>query len=206
MTQPPTHDQKLWQQFKEGNLLAFSTIFDQQIPGLISYGRTITPDESLVEDCVQDLFVSLWERRARLGCVVSIRHYLCTSLRRKLLRHLQRQRKNTFQELDEATVPEEASYEHWLLEQQQDVEVRKALRDLMNRLTPQQKKVIRLKFYEHLSYDEIAALLHLHKRTVYNTCSAAIKHLQQHVRSTPTLRTLLTSAISCLIGLAALMG
>ena len=206
MNQQSTQDQNLWRQFKAGNLLAFSTIFDQQVPGLIGYGRTITDDESLVEDCIQDLFVTLWERRTQLGKAVSIRPYLHSSLRRKLLRQLKRRRKTGTCALDRAAEPQEASYEQWLLQRQSNAEVRDALHRLMNQLTPQQKRIMMLKFYEHLSYDEIAALLHLNKRTVYNTCSAAIKHLQRHVQHTPVLRTLLSSAISWLVGVVILFG
>ena len=195
------NDQLLWRQFKQGNTLALTCIFDQHVNGLMSYGKLFTSDESLIEDSIQDVFIALWEKRTGLGEVVSIKHYLCSSLRRRLLRTLRKQR--TFRQshdlLDSPEMPAEASYETWLLQRQGDVEVRETLRQLIDRLTPQQKRVICLKFYEHLSYEEIAALMHLNKRTVYNTCSAAIKQLQHHVSSTPRVRTILSAAISLLV-------
>ncbi len=207
MNRQPTDD-SLWEQFKAGRALALSCLFDQHVSGLMRYGLLFTPDKSTIEDCVQDVFVNLWEKRASLGEVVSVKHYLCASLRRRLLRKLRTQNRLRGSDdlLSSSAMPTEASYETWLLQRQSDAEVRDTLRQLINRLTPQQKRVIYLKFYEQLSYDEIAALMKLNKRTVYNTCSAAIKHLQAHVSRTPVLRTLLSSAISWLAGVIILIG
>lgn len=199
MNRQPTDD-SLWEQFKAGRALALSCLFDQHVSGLMGYGLLFTPDKSTIEDCVQDVFVNLWEKRASLGEVVSVKHYLCASLRRRLLRKLRTQNRLRGSDdlLSSSAMPVEASYETWLLQRQSDAEVRDTLRQLINRLTPQQKRVIYLKFYEQLSYNEIAALMKLNKRTVYNTCSAAIKHLQTHVSSTPHLRTILSAAVSLL--------
>ena len=194
-------DKELWRQFKAGNALALSCVFDQHVGGLLSYGKLFTRDESLIEDSIQDLFVALWEKRSCLGEVISIKHYLCSSLRRRLLRKLHAQKRllNGQDLLDSPAMPVEASYEAWLLQQQSNAEVKELLRQLVNQLTPQQKKVIYLKFYEHLSYEDIAALMKLNKRTVYNTCSAAIKHLQTRINKVPQLQTILSSAISLYI-------
>ena len=202
------NDLILWQQLKSGNTLAFSSIFDQHLNGLMRYGKLLTSDEALIEDSVQDVFITIWEKRDNLGEVISIKHYLCSALRRRLLRKLQAQRRTQGNQdlLDSPAMPVEASYETWLLQRQHDGEVKRTLQHLITQLTPQQKRVIYLKFYEQLSYDEIAALMKLNKRTVYNTCSAAIKHLQTHVSRTPVLRTLLSSAISWLAGVIILIG
>ena len=202
------NDQVLWQQFKSGSTLAFSSIFDRHLGGLMHYGKLFTTDEALIEDSIQDVFVTIWEKRSNLGEVISIKHYLCSALRRRLLRKLQAQRRMQGSQdlLNSPAMPVEASYETWLLRQQSDDEVKRTLQHLITQLTSQQKRVIYLKFYEHLSYEEIATLLKLNKRTVYNTCSAAIKHLQQHVSRTPVLRTLLSSAVSWLAGVMILIG
>ena len=166
----------------------------------MSYGKLFTSDEALIEDCVQDVFVTIWEKRGNLGEAISIKHYLCSALRRKLLRKLQAQRRMQGSQdlLSSPAMPVEAPYETWLLQRQSDGEVKRTLQHLITQLTSQQKRVVYLKFYERLSYEEIATLMKLNKRTVYNTCSAAIKHLQKRVDKTPALRTLLSSAVSLL--------
>jgi RNA polymerase sigma-70 factor (ECF subfamily) len=205
MNRQPT-DNSLWEQFKAGRARALSCLFDQHVSGLMGYGLLFTPDKPTIEDCVQDVFVNLWEKRASLGEVVSVKHYLCASLRRRLLRKLRTQNRLRGSDdlLSSPAMPAEASYETWLLRRQSDQEVKDALQTMIARLTPQQKRVVYLKFYERLSYEEIAQLMTLNKRTVYNTCSAAIKQLQQQASATPLLRTLLTSAVSSLILVAVL--
>lgn len=198
-----TIDSALWGQFKVGSRLALSHIFDRHVGGLMSYGQLFTSDDRLVEDCIQDIFITLWERRNRLGDVISLKHYLCAALRRRLLRQLQTQRKRRGVPggLNDPAMPTEASYETWLLQQQRSSEVQAILRRLIEQLTPQQQRVIYLKFYEHLSYEEIAALMKLNKRTVYNTCSAAIKHLQIYLSNAPRWQTLLSEATCWWAGL-----
>lgn len=201
MDKSRTNDRVLWQQLKLNSSLALSAMFDQHAGGLVSYGKLFTSDACLIEDCVQDVFVTIWEKRAGLGDAISVKHYLCSALRRRLLRKLQAQRRTRGSQelLSSPAMPAEDAYETWLLRQQHNEEVKQVLQTLISQLTPQQKRVIYLRFYEHLSYEEVAHLMKLNKRTVYNTCSAALKHLQKHVARTPVLRTLLSSAVSLLI-------
>lgn len=82
-------DPALWQAFKQGDRVAFERIYEQHIQPLINYGYKITTDRNLIQDCIQDLFVELWESRERLTNTDSVRFYLLKALRNKLIRHLQ---------------------------------------------------------------------------------------------------------------------
>jgi len=200
MGESQANDLLLWRQLKSGNPQALNRIFDRYVTSLLSYGNLFTSDNGLIEDAIQDIFVTLWEKRERLGDVVSIKHYLCSSLRRRLLRKLRTQRRLVGSDMHYLSdIPFEVSYETWLLRRQYKVEVKQALQQLLTLLTPQQKKVIYLKFYEQLTYDEIATLMKLNKRTVYNTCSAAILHMKKHIKKSSLLQTILSSAINMLL-------
>ena len=56
-------DQDLWQDLGAGDRNALDYIYYSQVPTLLSYGRHLTPDSTLVDDCIQDLFVDLWIKR-----------------------------------------------------------------------------------------------------------------------------------------------
>lgn len=50
-------------------------------------------NEGILEDCIQDLLVDLWNRRDGLSHIQSIRNYLFTSFRRQVLKKLALHRK-----------------------------------------------------------------------------------------------------------------
>ncbi len=200
MTQP--HDNlcqpdKIWSRFLQGDRVAFEQIFDQHAPSLYHYGRKITEDTTLVEDCIQDLFLELWCRRERLSPVHSVRHYLFKSLKRSIL-YKKKQWTGLRENYTEQREYAEASYEAQLIELQTSQEQKRKLEAALAHLTAQQKKVVYLKYYEKLSYDEIAALLSLNKRTVYNIVSAAIHTLQKTFKSPQHEVTLVIAALLCM--------
>jgi RNA polymerase sigma factor (sigma-70 family) len=175
-----TYDQlksdEIWNRFLQGDRAAFEQIFDLHAQSLLYYGRKITEDTCLVEDCMQDLFLELWHRRERLGQVNSVRHYLLKSLKRRIL--YKKKRLVSFRnEYKEENF--EVSYETQLIQIQTSQEQRQKLEAALSHLTKQQKKVMYLKYYEKLSYQEIAAMLSLNKRTIYNIVSASIRELQK---------------------------
>jgi RNA polymerase sigma-70 factor (ECF subfamily) len=52
-----TNDPELWNAFRQGDEQAFAQIYRNYVKVLYRYGLKITPDTSLIEDCIQDLFV-----------------------------------------------------------------------------------------------------------------------------------------------------
>ena len=81
-------DIQWWDNLKNGNSKAFRHIYDMHADALVRYGKKFTDDQGLIEDCMHDLFVSLWRQRENLGQTDSIIKYLCVSLRRDLIRKL----------------------------------------------------------------------------------------------------------------------
>lgn len=160
-----------WELFRAGEARALGDIYDQHILLLYRYGHKLTTDRTLVEDCIQDVFAELWKRRDRISPTTSVKYYLFRALRQKILRQLKHQRP-TFR-LEDAihlshevttTLPEEQA---------------QALHQALSQLAPRQKEAIYLKFYNRLSNDEIAAVMEIDKRTVYNLVSQALSQLHQ---------------------------
>lgn len=177
-----TNDLYLWNQLRYGDPHALEIIFDLHIRLLYSYGHKFTGNRSLVEDCIQDLFAEIWEKRARLSETNSIRFYLFKSLRRKIIRNLQKSHHNT-NDLEEVSEHSAMSHEHVLILQQFSEEQLQLLQDALQKLAKRQKEAIFLKFYNQLTYDQIAEVMDLNKRTVYNLISLALDTLQKELAS-----------------------
>ena len=83
---PADKDLKIWNAFRQGNREALDYIFKQHASNLFAYGTRFTKDQELVLDCIQDLFVELWNRRQALNETKSIKFYLLKALRRRIAR------------------------------------------------------------------------------------------------------------------------
>ncbi|WKN45449.1 RNA polymerase sigma factor [Tunicatimonas pelagia] len=192
-------DHILWQQMRQGNDLALGHLFDRYVTKLINYGKLTTPDTGLVEDSIQDVFVNLWTTRKSLSQASSVKGYLYASLRRVILRKINHQKtENSLPNQLDSWGAVEDSYEQWIIKQQKKSATQQAVAQLLQTLTPQQKKVIYLKFYEQLTYEEIANTLQLNIKTVYNIVSSALQRLQKALNETPSLNTALFEAGSWL--------
>ena len=81
---------KMWNEFRGGNHVAFTHIYQNYVSLLYNYSTSITQDRELIKDCLHDLFVELWKNHKNLGETTSIRYYLMASIKRKLVLILKR--------------------------------------------------------------------------------------------------------------------
>ena len=81
-------DSRIWQSFLGGSKVAFQKIYFDHYRFLYNYCRKYTGDSALVEDIIQDLFITLLTKRERLGTTDNIRFYLFSSVRRRLFKAL----------------------------------------------------------------------------------------------------------------------
>ena len=154
---------------------------------LFRYGCTLTPDRGQVEDAIQDLFMDLWRREVAVAAIAAPRAYLLTALRRILLRSLQRGERSMdlqaagwgWEELVyEAPGPALAA---------QEVQVR-ACQEALASLPLRQREVINLRYYQGLSYREIAAVMQVETSSVGRFLDRALTSLRaimpRHLRET----------------------
>ena len=183
------NDASLWEAFKGGNEEAFKYIYDTKVYALYSYGHRITSDNGLVEDCIQDLFADLWEKKDRLSSTSCIKFYLFKALRRRLLRRLTQESRiktDTFPEDFQIALSQEAR----LIAQQVSKARLERLSQAVERLSKRQKEIIYLKYYENLSFEEISATMAISVDATYNTLYKAMKSLRNSMKDRSVLAAL----------------
>src|SRR5438477_11434432 len=80
-----------WVCMADGDTDAFLIIYESHYKALFSYGFTLTANTELTKDCIQELFLEIWEKHATINKEVeNIRAYLFTWLRRKIFKELAR--------------------------------------------------------------------------------------------------------------------
>ena len=168
-----------------GNPDAFLALYESQYQALFSYGFSLSADREMIKDCIQEMFMEIWKTRTRLNSKVkNIRSYLFTWLRRNIFHELSRlNNEKNKQGLFESSLSNILPYEDLLIAFQQNEEDKSNLQLSLKNLSRGQMEVIRLKFFENLSYSEIAAQTKLTQRTIYNLIYQAIRLLREHMRS-----------------------
>jgi len=70
--------------FIEGDVSAFSKLYDMYVNLLYNYGYRLTTDIELLKDCIQDVFIKIYNKRTELNTVINFKSYLLISLKNKL--------------------------------------------------------------------------------------------------------------------------
>ena len=78
-------DEGLWELCLKGDMRAFRELYCRFYALLRNYGIKLLPDKSLVEDCVQDIFIKLIQNHETLSPTVNVKGYWRTSLFMRIL-------------------------------------------------------------------------------------------------------------------------
>ncbi len=179
------HDEgKLWRDFKQGKESAFAIIFRTYYESMFNYGKKFHKDSEFIEDCIQELFLEIWKNRANLADIDNIKPYLLTSLRRKIIKQLDKNLKirKLFANNNEKEYKFEIvfSYEAELINAQSDQEKIQQLQKKMNKLPPRQKEILYLLFYQEMSYEEISQIMGINYQSARNLVHRAITTLREN--------------------------
>lgn len=173
-------DIDLFAAIREGDTDALSVLFLRCNDYLKHYGLQIVPNPSLVEECIQELFIYLFESYERLSEVTYVKAYLFRSLRRRVLEKVQQEQRQKTSDIEfDCLAHFQFSEENLLLEEDIQSDTRKALADALNSLPWRQREAIYLRYYNGLRTKEIAEIMGVANQTILNTLHQALKKIQK---------------------------
>jgi RNA polymerase sigma factor (sigma-70 family) len=170
----------VWQQFLSGDTVAFEYLMSSHFQVLFRYGSKFSKDREFVKDCIQDLFLGIWERRERLSAEVAVKPYLMASLRRLMNRSGQ-SRTGLSDEIpadDQGSFDIEYSVEEEYIEQESVRVMTQRFKKLLDELPKRQKEVIYLKFFQEMDRNQISEVMDISPQTVSNLLQIAIRQLK----------------------------
>ena len=175
-------DQELWGKFIAGDDKSITTIYKRYVNDLFTYGLKIINDESLVKDCIQDVFLKLISGRRKLVVGSHIHIYLFKSLRNRLLDEIRfTTRKHEIQH--SVTVSKNHAFtdsiEKQMILEEERLLIHKEIENALDELTSKQKEIIYLKYTKGLSYDEIALLLQIDKASARTLLYRTLKTVKE---------------------------
>lgn len=175
-------DQELWDQLRGGDKSALERIYRTHIEHLSGYALRFTENRPLMEDCIQDLFVDLWQKRQRVKSTDQIRPYLLVALRRRIVRALQQQyRRQDERPAEEVAFTAELAIDELLITEEISEEQSRQLQEAFTELSTRQREALYLRYYQGLSYDDIAEIMGLSNQSARNLASSGLKRLRVHM-------------------------
>lgn len=169
-------EQEIIGAIREGNERIFEETFRKYYQSLCNYANSILKEMDEAEEVVQNLFLSIWEKRSDLEISISLKSYLYRAVHNHCLNRIKHLKvREEYQQY--AVNFYDASYEsvsQTIMKNELETKIEEALKKL-----PEQCRLIfRMSRFEELKYHEIAEQLELSPKTVENQIGKALKILR----------------------------
>jgi len=156
-------ENEVWKKFLDGDDSALSWIYRSYIEKLYNYGCQFAPHE-VVLDTIQDLFFDLIRSRKKLSTTNSVKAYLYSSLRRKLLTGKGKRNKevaiNQLEEQKKFAISVYPDQNSPLGTEDDEIQL---LQKACNELPDRQREIILLYYFEEMSYQDIMEVMQINK-------------------------------------------
>ncbi|WP_291403310.1 sigma-70 family RNA polymerase sigma factor [Daejeonella sp.] len=170
----------LWSQLKAGDEEAFSLLFEKYYGLLVNYGKTLNTESEIVKDCIQDVFVDIWNYRNTLNEARVVKAYLLSSVRKRIVRLHERNHifSNTIN-IDSIDFLYEYSIEDRLIADETMVKSVKKINQLINSLPARQSEALYLRYHQGLTVDQVSEVLNINYQSTKNLLHRAILQLRK---------------------------
>jgi RNA polymerase sigma factor (sigma-70 family) len=178
-----TSEQKAWDDFRYGDEGSLKLIFNTYYNLLFNYGHKFTPDDHIIEDVIQDLFVKLWADRAAINDTESVKNYIYKAFRRRLIRKLDYAPKIMAFPVTEDKIhfDIEPGHDHRMINSERMLNIQSKLATALEKMTPRQREVIHLRYFEEMDFEEIADVMQLSTKATYKLLYRAIDTLKKNL-------------------------
>lgn len=177
---PTTPEQeKYWlEAMGRGDTKAFRAMYDAYWPVLYTTARNVLKDPGLAEDAVQEVFASIWARRASLAIRTSLGAYLKQAVKYMVFKAINDQRRADSQPA--GAMPDvHAQTPHDILGLAEFVE---RYAQALGSLPEKQREVFLMHRDEGLSYTQIAKKLDISPKTVEARMGRVLKALRVYLK------------------------
>ncbi|SEM38826.1 RNA polymerase sigma-70 factor, ECF subfamily [Chitinophaga rupis] len=174
----------LLQRLKEGDEQALQECFYKYRQQLVTLAFAILRNEEEARDLVQDLFMDFWEKQRFLNIKQSLSSFLFISTKNRCLLKIEKD-KTRRKHFEQMIVPDSILPISPMEEAEIEQELKRRyfeLSQVMEKLSPQTSRVLKLAVLEGKKYKDIATELGTSPNTVRNQIVSALKILRSNLK------------------------
>lgn len=167
--------EKIQPYFHQSVLEDYRNLYTRYYTKLYNYGRKFTTDITLIEDSIQDIFLSYWKRKDTHQ-PEALNSYLFSAFRYSLFKKINRERRHIAL-LDEQEEPD-FGVGHFISHPDTTPDMERQIQAALRQLTGRQREALFLRFYEGLSYEEIAVVMNISVKASYKLMARGLLQLK----------------------------
>ena len=164
--------------FQEGNMAAFSQLYNLHINVLFNYGLKLTIDKELLKDCIHDIFVKLYTKKDELGTIDNLKSYLFISLKNKLCDELRKRMYMSDTAIEDVNAVAPTDVEDDYMEEEQRKNEFSLVKRLLDQLSPRQREALTLYYIEEKKYEDICEIMNMNYQSVRNLMHRGLTKLR----------------------------
>ncbi|HZS61609.1 MAG TPA: RNA polymerase sigma-70 factor [Gemmatimonadaceae bacterium] len=169
-------DEELLARVRAGDNRAFEQLFRRYAEPLYDCAYGYVGSRDVAQDVVQQLFVTLWERRRIWQVSGTVATYLYRAVRNGSLNALRSNRRRL-------AFGERISDVPGIEQELEAADLARAVARIVARLPERCREVFRLNRYHHLTYAEVAEVLNLSVKTVENHMARSLRELRSRLKT-----------------------
>jgi RNA polymerase sigma-70 factor (ECF subfamily) len=178
---PNTEEQTWLTGLRNGNEEDLERIFHRFYRYLTVTAYQLIPDEGKAQDLVQDLFFSLWTKRANLSITGSLKAYLRKAVVNRCIDEIRRNKRQGT--TSDEQLPYQAASQTGADALLETSDLQREINQAVDSLPERCRAVFSLSRFHDLSNKEIAAKLGISVKTVENQMTKALKLLRKALAS-----------------------
>jgi len=173
-------DAELLLALKEGDALAFETIYKRHWGKVYFTACKKLQSKEVAEELTQNIFVSIWERRATLEVSV-LESYLMTALKYKIINYIDATllRNKIFQNIQQTSTESIGTNVDNLIAIK---EIRNAIEKALSEMPEKTQTIFRLSRFENKTIKEIASLINMNEKAVEYHITQSLKKMRIHLK------------------------
>jgi len=164
--------------FINGDTAAFSKLYNLHVNLLYNYGCKLTTDVELLKDCIQEVFIKIYNKRTELDTVANFKSYIIISLKNKLCDESRKRVNLSDVAVDELDVVSSDNIEKDYIDNEKELLDNAFVTKILDQLSPRQRKAIVLYYIEEKKYEEICIIMDMNYQSVRNLIHRGISKMR----------------------------
>jgi RNA polymerase sigma-70 factor (family 1) len=165
---------------QRGEKDVFAAVYRMHFSSLCEFAFYLTKDEEVAKELVQDTFLTIWEQRSSWFPQGTIRSYLFKAVKNRSLDHLKHQKVvHNWENIARSENTDSQQPQHDPISQQELIQ---AIDMEVEKLPLKCKLIFIMNRQQGLTYNEIAQIQGISKKTVETQIGRALKKLRESLR------------------------